>query len=203
MSCADDRRTHRERKEQYMRALETEVSRLREAYSTEISDANVTIQQQKEENEILKEILVAHGIQYEPEFEQRRAERAAVGFQSSPVAASSNGSHTAGLTHSTGNQNTTPGTSISTGLSPLATGCVGHSEVSPPMAFAPQQQVYHSAPAENFGAQDRSACQMGIGDNPVPAVRGVFEEDYDLMVEFIVTYVFSSSRSNKITADIR
>lgn len=189
-----------------MRALETEVSRLREAYTTEISDANVTIQQHKEtlhsvrdENEILKEILVAHGIRYEPELEQRRAERPPiVGYQSSPVAASSTGSQTAGLTHSTSNQNTTPATSISTGLSPRANGGVEHPDVSPPMAFVPQQQVYHSGPSETFGAMDRSACQVGVGNSPVPAMGGVFESNPQLQIDFILTYVvFSLAKITK------
>ncbi|KAJ5801858.1 uncharacterized protein N7503_004308 [Penicillium pulvis] len=187
-------RTHRERKEQYMRALETEVSRLREAYTNEISDANVTIQQQKEminvaqhENEILKEILLANGIQFEPELERRRAERASVGgYQSSPVAGSSIGSQTAGFTNSMTQHNTTPGTSISTDLSPRANGSVEHPEVSPPMAFAPQQQVYHAGPAEQMSALDRSACHAP--DAPVPAMlKGVFESDPQLQIDFILT----------------
>ncbi|KAJ5222961.1 uncharacterized protein N7469_009201 [Penicillium citrinum] len=183
-------RTHRERKEQYMRSLETEVSRLREAYTTEITDANVQLQQHKEalhavrtENDILKEILIAHGIHYEPELEQRRAERPVVGYQSSPVAASSTGSQTAGLSNSTGHQNTTPATSISTGMSPGAGG--GGMDVSPPMGFAPQQQVYHAGPSEGIGAMDRSACQFE--DTPVPAMGGVFEKDPQLQVDFILT----------------
>lgn len=175
-----------------MRSLETEVSRLREAYTTEISDANVTIQQHKEmlhvvrsENEILKEILAAHGINYAPELEQRMAERGPLaGFQSSPVAASSAGSNTAPYTNATSNQNVTPATSISTGLSPQATGGVEHPDISPPMGFVPQQQVYHASPSENLG-MDRSACQ--IVDAPVPAMRGVFESDPQLQIDFILT----------------
>jgi len=180
-----------------MRALETEVSRLREAYTNEISDANVTIRKQKEmllsaqdENEILKEILIAHGLQYGEELEQRRSERAAIRHQSSPVAASSTGSQTAGFAHSASQQNITPGTSISTGMSPKMTG-MDHPEVSPPVAFAPQQ-VYHSSPADYIGSMDRSACQMDqMADSPVPAMRGVFETDPQLQVDFILTYVIT------------
>lgn len=177
-----------------MRALETEVSRLREAYTTEISDANVKIQQHKEmlhvvrsENEILKEILAAHGINYAPELEQRMAERGPLaGFQLSPVAASSAGSNTAPYTSATSNQNITPATSISTGLSPQATGGVEHPDISPPMGFVPQQQVYHASASENLG-MDRSAYQ--VVNAPVPAMRGVFESDPQLQVDFILTYV--------------
>ncbi|KAJ5157707.1 uncharacterized protein N7482_008807 [Penicillium canariense] len=185
-------RTHRERKEQYMRALETEVSRLREAYTNEISDANVALQQHKEllhtargENEVLKEILAAHGINYGPELEQRMAERGPlVGFQTSPVPASSSGSNTAGFTNSTSNPNVTPATSISTGLSPGANGGAEHPDISPPMGFVPQQQVYHTCANESLGL-DRSACQ--VVDSPVPAMRGVFESDPQLQIDFILT----------------
>lgn len=181
-----------------MRALETEVSRLREAYTTEISDANIQVQQHKEalqavrtENDILKEILIAHGIHYEPELEQRRAERPMVGYQSSPVAASSAGSQTAGFANSTSNQNTTPATSISPGLSPGTGGAGGdhHPDISPPMAFAPPQQVYHAGPSESMGAMDRSACQPAAP--PVSALGGVFESDPQLQIDFILTYATS------------
>lgn len=179
-----------------MRALETEVSRLREAYTTEISDANVALHQHKEmlhtvrnENEILKEILAAHGINYAPELELRMAERGPLaGFQSSPVAPSSAGSNTAAFTNATSNQNVTPATSISTGLSPQTTGGVDHHDVSPPMGFVPQQQVYHASPSEGM-AMDRSACQ--VVDTPVPAMRGVFESDPQLQIDFILTYAMS------------
>lgn len=179
-----------------MRSLETEVSRLREAYTHEISDANVTIQKQKEmlqsvhiENEILKEILVAHGIQYGDELEKRRSERP-VGYQTSPLAASSTGSQTAGFAKSASQQNTTPGTSISTGMSPKMT-AVDRPEVTPPVGFVPQ--VYHSSAADPIGSLDRSAYQGG--GSPVSAMRGVFETDPQLQVDFILTYVITLSRS--------
>lgn len=179
-----------------MRALETEVSRLREAYTTEISDANATIQQHKEmlhvarsENEILKEILATHGINYALELEQRMAERGPLaGFQLSPVAASSAGSNTAPYTGATTNQNITPATSISTGLSPQVTGGVEHPDISPPLGFVPQQQACHASPSENLG-MDRSAYQ--VVDAPVPAMCGVFENDPQLQIDFILTYAMS------------
>lgn len=180
-----------------MRALETEVSRLREAFTNEIADANLQIQQQKEvihtardENEILKEILIANGIQFEPELERRRAERASLGgYQSSPVAGSSNGSNTAGFSNSVTNQNTTPGTSISTGMSPRATG-IDHPDVSPAMSFPSQQQVYHSGGGEQPMGFDKSACHPT--DTPAPALaKGVFETDPQLQIDFILTYVIS------------
>lgn len=66
------------------------------------------------------------------------------------------------------------------------------------MAFAPQQQVYHTGPSDNFGAMDRSADQVGIGDSPVPAMQGVFESEPQLQVDFILTYVHLTSMSSSV-----
>lgn len=182
-----------------MRALETEVARIREAYNDLVNksgpnDPNVLVQQQKveiqsvrDENDILKEILAANGIQYEPELQQRKVERATSnGYQTSPIAASSTGSHTAGFAS---NHNTTPPTSISTGLSPRATGGMDQSEISPPMGFVPGQQVYQSSSGEPLGELDRSANHAI--DCPVPAMHGIFETDPQLQVDFILTFVIS------------
>ncbi|KAI5278776.1 hypothetical protein KEM54_004448, partial [Ascosphaera aggregata] len=67
-------RTHRERKEQYVRALENEVSRLREAYSELTRTSHTTNEQLKqalqavmEENKILQNLLSSHGIAFKHE----------------------------------------------------------------------------------------------------------------------------------------
>lgn len=177
-----------------MRSLETEVSRLREAYTNEISDANNTIQQQKEliqsvrdENEILKEILSAHGVKYEAEVEQRRAERPHAGFRSSPVDGSTNGSHSIQLTNGTSVHHATPPTTIS-GMSPRMHAGLEPSEVSPPLSFAPPRQVYGNGGAEQLSALDLSASH--IVDRPVPAmVKGVFENEPQLQIDFILKCV--------------
>ncbi|KAI4723177.1 hypothetical protein E4T48_00429 [Aureobasidium sp. EXF-10727] len=51
-------RTHRERKEMYIKALEHEVLRLKELYGSSISDRDAVVS----ENKRLKELLLAHGI---------------------------------------------------------------------------------------------------------------------------------------------
>ncbi|KAJ5926204.1 hypothetical protein N7516_007977 [Penicillium verrucosum] len=190
-------RTHRERKEQYMRALETEVSRLREAYTTEIAEANASVQQHKElmhsireENEILKEILTASGIQYEADLERRRAERPPMmAFQSSPLTAagSSTASQSAPLAHSASNHNTTPATTISSGMSPRANG-MDHSEISPAIGYTSHQQVYHAGAGEHSMNMDHSSCAPVDTMQPMPITRGgVFETDPQLQVDFILT----------------
>lgn len=73
-------RTHRERKENYIKALELELARLRETYVMEQNTRDTTIQQQKliiqnqqRENMALREVLVSRGIPYESELENRKA----------------------------------------------------------------------------------------------------------------------------------
>jgi len=51
-------RTHRERKEMYIKALEHEVLRLKELYGSSVSDRDAVIN----ENKRLRELLLAHGV---------------------------------------------------------------------------------------------------------------------------------------------
>lgn len=194
-------RTHRERKEQYIRALETEVSRLREAYTQEISAANLTVVQHRDmvqslsdENAILKDILTAHGINYEPEVERRKAERPTIGYQSSPFASSSTGSQPTGVAPSnpsTNNMYTTPPTTVSASLSPITTGIeqidVSSSEMSPP------QGPYQAAPCDALATLDQIAPVSRAPRQP----SGIFEELPQLQIDFILTYarhIFISQR---------
>ncbi|KAJ9615347.1 hypothetical protein H2200_001422 [Cladophialophora chaetospira] len=73
-------RTHRERKENYIKALEIELARLRESYVVEANNRDATIQQQKviidnqqRENIALREVLASRGIPFENEVENRKA----------------------------------------------------------------------------------------------------------------------------------
>lgn len=177
-----------------MRSLETEVSRLREAYAQEITAANVSLQQSKqreqalgEENDILKEILNAHGIPYEAEVGRRKAERAAVGYQYSPFGSSSPSSQTQG----TGPSYATisPPTTVSTSTMGAVPNGTAHFDVSPTQNLPIQPQVCQTAGSE-AGMLDRSGSV-----NPAPvqavggAVGGIFEEDPQLQIDFILTYV--------------
>jgi hypothetical protein len=69
-------RTHRERKENYIKALEIELSRLREAYladQTKIQQQNMIIENQQRENQALREVLASRGIAFEGELDNRKA----------------------------------------------------------------------------------------------------------------------------------
>lgn len=62
MLCfADILRTHRERKEMYIKALEQEVLRLKELYTKSIKERDAVV----EENRRLRDLLSSHGISYD------------------------------------------------------------------------------------------------------------------------------------------
>lgn len=191
-------RTHRERKEQYIRSLEIEVSRLREAFTQEMSAANLAVVQHREmlqtvndENAILKELLTAHGIQFEAELERRRPERrsAGRGFQSSPLAGSSVVSQApAALAASDGNTYTTPPTTVSnvsTDVSPLANG-MERVEISPTHEITPPPPIAMTASSCEIPA-DLDLSAIARNQEPVQAVGGVFEADPQLQIDFILT----------------
>lgn len=58
---ADHPRTHRERKEMYIKALEQEVLRIKESFSSVSKERDAFA----EENRRLKEVLMAHGIAFD------------------------------------------------------------------------------------------------------------------------------------------
>ena len=182
-----------------MRALETEVSRLREAYTEEISAANLTVHKHRErvqslseENNILKEILAAHGINYEAEVARRKAERTSpinATYQSSPFASSSVGSQPAAAAQSapsTHHAYTTPPTTISapsSSLSPIVNG-IEHIDVSPTQELSPQHKTYSAAPCDALATLDWIAPASRQPNQP----PGIFENDPQLQIDFILTY---------------
>jgi hypothetical protein len=60
-ACTDSPRTHRERKELYIKALEQEVLRLKESFTSTSRERDAFA----EENRRLKELLLAHGISFD------------------------------------------------------------------------------------------------------------------------------------------
>ena len=196
-------RSHRERKEQYIRTMETEVSRLREAYTQEISAANVTVQQHRhmvysltEENDILKEILSAHGISYESELESRKSHRPGPGYHQSSPFNSSMGSSTLPTlppsSHGQNNAYTTPPTTVSSNMSPRN---------GAPSDLSPKSEPSHAGHSHGSHGHAHHQCEpMGFMDRSGgmvngPAVQdmgGIFETDPQLQIDFILTYVLIS-----------
>ncbi|KAL4885256.1 hypothetical protein BJY04DRAFT_214590 [Aspergillus karnatakaensis] len=178
-------RTHRERKEQYIKALEVEVARLREAYTQEISAANLAVHQHREmvnsvteENNILKEILASHNINLEAEIERRKSERHIPVFQSSPATGGSVGSQTAGVGSFSGHTYSTPPTTISSGMSPRFNG-VEKVDFSAAPDVSPHSHGHGQLemPCDALAAIDR---------RPPLQNGGIFETQPQLQIDFIL-----------------
>ncbi|KAL2000009.1 hypothetical protein VTN02DRAFT_3658 [Thermoascus thermophilus] len=177
-------RTHRERKEQYIRALESEISRLREAYSQDIIASQTMVQQHREalqslreENDIMKEILRSHGIPFEGELERRRVELHSAD-PSSSFAGSSSGS--AILQNSHPHALSTPPTTVSSGMSPGASNGGDFMDTSHGSGRA-----YHYSPCEQPGLMEHSG-RFNNASVPTEA-PGIFEKDPQLGIDFILT----------------
>lgn len=183
-------RTHRERKEQYIRTLETEVARLREAYTQEISAANLAVHQHREmlgsvseENNVLKEILASHNINFEGEVERRKAERPMPAFNSSPGAGGSVGSQT-GVASMSAHTYSTPPTTVSSEMSPKAN-VPDKVDFSPMHDIGPNNQGVPAMPCDALAAIDR---------RPAIVNGGIFEDNPQLQIDFILTYVLNSPK---------
>ena len=180
-----------------MRALEVEVSRLREAYGQDLSAANVSVQQHKQkvqtlsdENEILKGILSAHGIPFEADLERYRAERAHPGQQSSPFSSHTPSTNITSASHAF---TATPPTSVSpNSVSPPVNGTIHPPafNISPTQAYSTQvNQISHSPVMDVIDRSDQSQSFA----EPVQAIGGIFESDPQLQIDFVLTYVFAPS----------
>lgn len=174
-----------------MRALETEVSRLREAYTQEISAANLALHQHRimaqsltEDNDILRDILSTHGIAFEAELQRRRrSDRPVATTPTHPTALTGYPPSTSPMTGSmastgpsVGPTNYTPPTTMSSSLSPR-----DGPDISP------QPEGMSHGVESSF--MDRSVSGPGSGSGPVQTMHGVFETDPQLQVDFILTYV--------------
>lgn len=179
-------RTHRERKEQYIRMLEFEVSRLREVYTADITEKNRELDQQRgyiaslqDENALLRSILQDHGIPFEAELERRRFERQLGPVPAAPpsqTTGSTTGSQSAGFHGSTMGFSASPSSTF-TPPTPLSN--------PPPPGPAPgQQQQFHSpSPTSPYAQNVPSHTDDRNEISPLP---GIFEEDPHLQVDFIL-----------------
>jgi hypothetical protein len=172
-----------------MKALETEVARLREAYTQEISAANLAVHQHREmvhsiteENKMLKEILASHNINLEAEIERRKTERPMPAFQSSPITGGSVGSQTVGVASFSGNTYSTPPTTVSSDMSPKFHG-VDKVDFSSVPDISPHSYGHAEMPCDALAAIDRRPTIQG---------GGIFENNPQLQIDFILAYAFSS-----------
>lgn len=186
-----------------MRALETEVSRLREAYTQEISAANLALHQHRimaqsltEDNDILREILSSHGIAFEAELQRRRRSDRPPAVTTPPNPTPTTTTTTTAAAALNGHAASTSSMTNSMGSSTNPS--VGHTNYTPPTTMSaslspregpdisPQPEGLSHGVESSF--MDRSLT-TGPGTVPVQAMHGIFETDPQLQVDFILTYV--------------
>lgn len=176
-------RTHRERKEQYIKALEIEVSRLRETFAQEQNHANNVVKQQEmmlresqQEVMILRDMLAARGIRYDTELESRKASaRMTSGRDSSSLSPA----------HMTARlyQTPMPGPPSTAGYTTIhdqSTFSTG--SMMSPSGHSPSGTHHsHSSPGPDIQEQQQGHSPRAVSDLP-----GIFEKDPQLGVDFIL-----------------
>ena len=178
-------RTHRERKEQYIKALELELARLREGYQSDVASMNSSLEQHKivlqehqEENAILKEMLTQRGIHFQHELESRKA--------ASKTRNTSFGSNSA-MPQSGLYNSVTSAPSSSSGYSPQPQ-MTDRSYTAGRMGSASGGSQTGST-QHTYSPADPGVFEQGIKREytGVPDMAGgIFEKDPQLQVEFIL-----------------
>ena len=172
-------RTHRERKEQYIKALEIELSRLREGYTSDVAQMNMMLREHQEENAFLKELLTSRGISFQRELEKRNAAKARnITYGSSTT-----------MPQPTMFNPMTSAPSSASGYSPQSTlpdRSYGAGPVGSISGGSVSGGTQHSYSSADPGMFEQSIKHESPG---VPETPGVFERDPQLQVEFILAYV--------------
>lgn len=185
MQSLNSNRTHRERKEQYIKALEHEVQTIRESYSNDVMQTNTVItqhrealQQLQEENAYLRDLLRVHGIQFEVELEQRKASRQKMAAYPDKPAGYNGMYQSQGIAALT-----TPPATINSDLSPQTMSMDRPSLSQGGSSSGAPTHGYQSRPTPPYQPQD----EFGTSDSvPVPALPGVLEADPQLGIDFIL-----------------
>lgn len=162
---------------------------MREGYNNDVSTSNSAIQQHKEalqhlkdENSVLREMLRARGIPFESELQARKAARQ----KESPLSDSSAG-YSSGIYQNFGQSSlTTPPATVTSGLSPqtmaLDRGGTSHGGSS----SGNPHYGYQSHPTSPSNMQDDLGATQSHAAVPTPALPGVFQDDPQLGIDFIL-----------------
>ena len=184
-------RTHRERKEQYIKLLELDLDRLKEVYINDNNQTGQVIRQLQQENALLRDILASRGVNAEEEFAIRKS---GMGM-TMPIKRDANSLSpsqmpTRVLPQHQGYLATTPSTP---GYSPMGenpysngSGTLSVSGHSPGMTHHSPGNTHHNSSPAGPEIQEFSIKQE---HDAVPAMPGIFESSPQLAVDFILQYV--------------
>lgn len=177
-------RTHRERKEQYIKALEIELARLRETYARDtnmfnssIEQHKIALQEQRQENDMLRHILANHGISYETDLANRKSQ---MGIQSrlTPPA------HTSPMSATYPFQNVAGPPASSTGYTAIESAYLNGRAGS--VSGTSQGAATHNS----HSPAGPEIMEQSIKQEPgtVVSMPGIFEKDPQLGIDFILAY---------------
>lgn len=183
-------RTHRERKEQYIKALEAEVARLREAFVAEsatvqhhLRHSEMLMREQQQENMFLREILNSRGVAFEVQLQQRKN---ALGIGRPQDGRGISSSYT--VPRTTAFMNAPPPSVSLSGMSELHHGYTNGAS-SVPSGHSPGSQNNQSPQTHHSHSPSDMQEVGGYRDKSVPDMPGIFEKDPQLGVDFILAYV--------------
>lgn len=180
-------RTHRERKEQYIKALEIEVSRLREVFVDEqktwqgnLEQHQIALHELQQENHLLKDMLASNGIHFEGELEARKV---ALGIQPNVPQAPVGPNITA--TRPPAFQTVVSGSKPAPGYQIMSEqGYTNGQKGSLSGSVSAHSPYNHSTVASSPPLLPEPAIKQEV--EPVSDMPGVFEQDPQLGVEFIL-----------------
>ncbi|RMD44165.1 hypothetical protein DV735_g957, partial [Chaetothyriales sp. CBS 134920] len=179
-------RTHRERKEQYIKALEMELDRFKEVYVNDLNQANHV----RRENMLLREILASRGINADQELAGRGAP---VGLDTSsgmqikdsnsisPPQMQPTRALSANLPYLSHTPSTTGYSPMGDHVFPSGSGNASVATHSPGISM--QSYGTHQSSPSGPDIQELVIKQEGDG---VPAMPGIFEHNPQLAVDFIL-----------------
>lgn len=184
-------RTHRERKEQYIKALELELSRLREVYlseantaATQIQERDLLIQEQRRENEAMRALLAGNGIPFESDIDSRKLNMSMHIKRDASNSLSPNPMSVKPHPY----QNVVTAPSSTMGYSPMRDGSYTNGG-SMSVGHSPGTTTHHSSPSgpeiqEYSPINPIKQEPQGVPDMPL----GIFEKDPQLGIDFILRW---------------
>ena len=188
-------RTHRERKEQYIKALELELDSLKDAYITDTNNHGRVIQQQQQENAILRDMLASRGVNVDEELAVRKpAAGLTMPIKRDTSSLSPSQMPTRVLPQHQNYLGSTPSTASYSPMRdvPFTNGngisVSGHS----PSGTHHSPATHHSSSPIGPDLQE---FQIKQEHDVVPALPGIFERAPQLAVDFILQYVGDIGRS--------
>ena len=173
-------RTHRERKEQYIKALEIEVSRLREVYAQDVHEKEILIQKQQRDIALCRDMLASHGISIEHELQNRNMNMQIKRDQNSLSPSQYSPATTAAY------QNVNRGPSSTAGYSPMHDPGFVNGDVNGNGLGAPNHSpsvTHHSTSPSGPDLSELAIKQEPSGVSDMP---GIFEQNPQLGIDFIL-----------------